>query len=475
VRNGMATRRSERLGSQQAVNPPAGDHKSATTPAPNPTREQETSNESTAIPVETSNDTVTEQSNDATPPPDPILSPARPIASYTVEELRAFTPAQRQAFKARVEDEKTQREWELEAEALLATARALAEPPEPNAIPVRGGRNEQTNSRNAPTESDALGDPIEIEEPIEAAPRARRRRRESSSSVEERDKKPPTVNVKEFKGDSVDEKMVYDIKMQNHFSRHAWYYNVGNTNHKRILAAEETLSDDVAKKWHTFKRDGHDPENMTWDEFDAFLVRCIKDPRILGIEAEGKVERAVQREWQSVTDFNVYLRSWEQHVPNPLDEAQRKARLRAKILESLRTLAISRHSDEPEDYDRFVVWLQTLEDGMPERQAALRKGRNRRNNDNSGGRGGNTPSTSLGSSQRRLGRAKDNKQQTRGSNREGDRNKSDKPSSGSDNSNHKKQQRDKDVTCGHCGNKGHTELKCWDKHPELRPKWATRK
>lgn len=315
---------------------------------------------------------------------------------------------------------------------------------------------------------------MELEESIEAAPRARRRRRESSSSVEGRDKKPPTVNVKEFKGDSVDEKMVYDIKMQNHFSRHAWYYNVGNTNHKRILAAEETLSDDVAKKWHTFKRDGHDPENMTWDEFDAFLVRCIKDPRILGIEAEGKVERAMQREWQSVTDFNVYLRSWEQHVPNPLDEAQRKARLRAKILESLRTLAISRYSDEPEDYDRFVVWLQTLEDGMPERQSALRKGRNRRNN-NSGSGGGNPPPAPPGSGQQRSGRGRDNRQQTRGSNRDSDRNKSDKSSSGLDNSNRKKQQRDKDVTCGHCDKKGHTELQCWDKHPELKPKWATRK
>lgn len=474
MRNEMATRRSNRLGSQQATDTPAGDHESSTNPTPNPPTEQEISNESATTTVEASNETIAEQSNDATPPPDPILDPMRPTASYTTEELHAFTPAQRQTFRARVEDEKAQREWEIEAENLLVVARALAEPPKRIAIPVRDGRNGQSDTRNVPIESNAPGDPMETEEPIEAAPRARRRRRESSSSVEERDKKPPTVNVKEFKGDSVDEKMVYDIKMQNHFSRHAWYYNVGNTNHKRILAAEETLSDDVAKKWHTFKRDGHDPENMTWDEFDEFLVRCIKDPRILGIEADRKVEKAEQLEWQTVTDFNVYLRGWEQHVPNPLDEAQRKARLRAKILEPIRTLAISRHSDEPEDYDRFVVWLQTLEDGMPERQAVFRKRRNRRNN-NSGSGGGSQPATTSGPGHQRSGRGRGNRPSNRGSNRESDRNKPDKSSFGSENSSRKKQQRGNDVTCGHCGKKGHTEIECWDKNPDLKPKWVNRK
>ena len=143
------------------------------------------------------------------------------------------------------------------------------------------------------------------------------------------------VNIKEFKGDSVDEKMVYDIKIQNHFSWHAWYYNVGDTNHKRILAAEETLSNDVAKKWHTYKQDDHNPENMTWDEFDKFLIQCIKDLRILGIKAKYKVKKVEQLEWQTVTNFNVYLREWEQYILNLLDEAQCKAHLHAKILEPI--------------------------------------------------------------------------------------------------------------------------------------------
>lgn len=70
------------------------------------------------------------------------------------------------------------------------------------------------------------------------------------------------INMKEFKGDSVDEKIVYNIKIQNHFSQHAWYYNIGNTNYKHILTTEETLSNDIAKKQHIFKQDDYDPENI---------------------------------------------------------------------------------------------------------------------------------------------------------------------------------------------------------------------
>lgn len=78
--------------------------------------------------------------------------------------------------------------------------------------------------------------------------------------------------MKEFKGNLIDKKMVYNIKIQNYFSQHAWYYNIGNINYKHILTAEETLSNNIAKKWYIFKQDGYNLKNIIQDKFDKFLV-----------------------------------------------------------------------------------------------------------------------------------------------------------------------------------------------------------
>jgi hypothetical protein len=462
----MATRRSERISSQQPANPSIEPNEPSNVLDTGVETRQNVTNDPE---IETTNRVTTPEptteSGETEDEGSPI--PTRPLASYTREEIRNFTPEQRLAYKARVEHERAQRELDLEVETLFHQAQALAAPRGTN-LPVRSTKEAPINGPTDPIDISDPVEPITVERTGQASSKPQKRRRASSS---EEDRKPPVVNVKEFRGESIEEKMTYDIKMKNHFARHRYYYDVGNTDLKRILAAEETLSDTISKKWYTFQQDGNDIKDMTWDDFDAFLTRTIKDPKLLTIEAECKLEDAAQRESQTVSDFNVYLRSWERHLTVRATEAQRKVRLRTKILPNIRKESISRNHDEPDDYDRYVVWLQTLEDGMSERQEALKRAKNRQNTNIRNNRRDYTPD-SRSSRRQYHGRNEHRNDRERNPNRYNGRDRADKTSSGPKDNNTKP---DRDITCNYCGKKGHYESQCYQKHPELKPTWPNRK
>lgn len=399
------------------------------------------------------------------------LDPARPLASYSHAEIRAMSPAQRLAYKARLEYEKAQREAEVEAEALFIQAQALSQP-RAHAIPSRAGRGANDVSHETHTEHGSPEGSMDLDEPTETAPIPQKRRRSSSSDGV----KPPAVDVKKFNGESIEEKLTFDIQLQNHFDRNSYYYRGSQSVTRRILAAISALGDGPAKKWYTLRKEGKNVDQMTWEDLDAFLIRCIKDPRILGIEAECKVETALQLEHQRVSDFNVYLRNWERHLPLTYTEAQRISRLRTKILESIRVLATSRYRDEPTDYDRYVTWLQVLEDGMPERQETLKRLRARpkppgfgKPGDGDRGPGPRHPNRERPSYNGKKYRPDRNPRPSH------DGNKLNRNPSGFKPETQGYKKPKSDLVCSYCHNPGHTADECRKKRYELGQKGPNRK
>ncbi|EDN03171.1 predicted protein [Histoplasma mississippiense (nom. inval.)] len=145
---------------------------------------------------------------------------------------------------------------------------------------------------------------------------------------------------------------------------------------RKINDAKLYLDAHVKQKWLNFvsayeRRGGATP--LTFDDMLSHLEMQINDPQNQRRLASQRFQDAKQQEWQSIRDFSKYLEDWEYYLP-PYSEEQRMDNLRSKALKVLRT-ELDRRNQEPQNYEELLRTLQTLEENMPERRRAIRKGR----------------------------------------------------------------------------------------------------
>jgi hypothetical protein len=65
------------------------------------------------------------------------------------------------------------------------------------------------------------------------------------------------------------------------------------------------------------------------------------------------------------------MAQWEVQLQEPYTENQRKEHLRTRVLTEIRREAL-KYKEEPESYEAFVAHLQTVENSLPTRMAAIR-------------------------------------------------------------------------------------------------------
>jgi hypothetical protein len=94
-------------------------------------------------------------------------------------------------------------------------------------------------------------------------------------------------------------------------------------------------------------------------------------------EAFQKYSDTKQTPEQSVRDFATYLAQWEAQLLEPYTERQRKEYLRTRVLPEVRR-EVLKYKEEPDSYEGFMAHLQTVEDSLPHRHAAIRAGQSRK-------------------------------------------------------------------------------------------------
>jgi hypothetical protein len=93
-------------------------------------------------------------------------------------------------------------------------------------------------------------------------------------------------------------------------------------------------------------------------------------------EANQKYSDARQQEYQSVREFDNYLRQWETRLPYQYSEEQRKDHLRSRLNRDIRAEAL-KYPYEPDTYEAFVGHMQKIEDSMFTRWHARKAGQKR--------------------------------------------------------------------------------------------------
>jgi hypothetical protein len=292
-----------------------------------------------------------------------------------------------------------------------------------------------------------------------AAPKRHERTPNQAKAV-----KPPRFELdKKYETKGLRAKKTFEAKLRYHFKQNAWYYEAEYSDQRKILTAVNAFGEDMLDRWAQFEDDGADVDNMTWQEFDDFLLRQIKAPELLRDDANRTYQNLFQRTNQRVTEFSRVLRNWEQQLDVTYNDAQRKNHLKGRILDSLRRKAQETGKAEPEGYEPYVTHLQAIEDNMPERRKELRQPHHGSND-----KSGKSPDPGTGSGSRNSSSSRGRRGASRGrSNQRFQPYSRDLQQRGTDNSTPHSQ--DSDVTCGHCHKKGHTEKTCFTLHPELRP------
>ncbi|KAG5290877.1 hypothetical protein I7I50_00761 [Histoplasma capsulatum G186AR] len=119
---------------------------------------------------------------------------------------------------------------------------------------------------------------------------------------------------------------------------------------------------------------------FTFDDMLLHLDMQINDPQNQRRLASQRFQDAYQKDWQPIRDFSKYLEDWEYYLP-PYNEQQRMDNLRSKALPVIRN-ELLRYTQELGDDDEPLRRWQLIDENMPERRRAIRKGKPARFIDN---------------------------------------------------------------------------------------------
>jgi len=175
-----------------------------------------------------------------------------------------------------------------------------------------------------------------------------------------------------YRGENMREFTTFMTRLEIHFRRYSYYFT---TEERKVAEGAAWLSDTLILKWAQHEKETGD--ETTWQEFYEFLLHLINDPVNLLREAYQRYSDAKQTPEQSVRDFTTYLAQWEAQLPEPYTERQRKEYLRTRVLPEVRR-EVLKYKEETDSYEGFVAHLQTVEDSLPHRRAAIRAGQNRK-------------------------------------------------------------------------------------------------
>jgi hypothetical protein len=381
-----------------------------------------------------------------------------PFRARTEEEILAMTEAELEAYAGQLATEEARRQ---RAEALLQRTRMItrqAQEPRNAAI--------ETQTSNQAQQSDSTG----REDPMATAV-AELIATSRSPSVAAPVKPPKFDPERRYVTKGIPQKRAFESELRYHFMENQWYYTGPEADKRKIITAVKAFGEDMRTRWDQEVNDGADIDQMTWHDFDNFLVRQINSPELLRKKANRIYATLTQRENQSVTQFNIALRNWESQLSIEYTEEQRKAHLMARVLESIEQKSNGWQEPMNSSYDAFVTWLQGVEDSMPERQRAIRGPRH--DPSSSSSNGGRAPNSENGPGTRGRPNQRGSRGTSRGRSthrfqpysRESYRKNSDNPNDITPPDATKGE-----LTCSHCGLKGHSKDRCYSLHPELRPK-----
>lgn len=384
--------------------------------------------------------------------------PPRPLNSYTEAEILAMNDEELERYEEQLAAEEARRQ---RAEALLQRTRALTRQAEAS---ENAAAEPQATNQTQQNETTGREDPM-------AAAVAELIATSRSPSVAAPVKPPKFDPERRYVTKGIPQKRAFESELKYHFMENPWYYTGPEADKRKIITAVKAFGEDMRARWDQEVNDGADIDEMTWNDFDNFLIRQINSPELLRKKANRVYATLTQRENQSVTQFNIALRNWESQLSIEYTEEQRKAHLMARVLESIEKKSNGWHEPTNPSYDAYVTWLQGVEDSMPERQRAIRGPRNESTNGSNNN--SRTPNSEAGS----RGRGRSYHQGGRGASRGRSTYRfqpysRDSHQQNANNSNGftPSNSCNNDVTCGHCHKPGHTEKDCWILHPELRPK-----
>ena len=249
-----------------------------------------------------------------------------------------------------------QREFhELRRQRKLATVQLKVQRERDLLAQLRGRLTESARPESSRPESDSLGSRGE-------------KRSRSDTTLATYDRPPPKAAMESrYKGKNMREFTTFTTRLENHFRRYAEYFT---SDKRKVAEGVSELSDPLLLKWAQHEKDEGEAA-ITWQGFYEFLLRLINDPINLRREASQNYTDARQKVEQSVRDFAAYMAQWEVQLQEPYTENQRKEHLRTRVLTEIRREAL-KYKEEPESYEAFVAHLQTVENSLPTRMAAIR-------------------------------------------------------------------------------------------------------
>ena len=195
-------------------------------------------------------------------------------------------------------------------------------------------------------------------------PRGQKRRRSDSVSHD----RPPsrTAMANKYRGKNIREFTTFITLMENHFRRYADYFT---SDERKVAEGVAELSEHLVWKWGQYEKE-IGVENIKWKDFYEFHLNLINDPKALLREASQRYTDARQLPTQSIRTFAAYLGQWERQLIEQYTENQRKEHLRTRILPEIRREAL-KYIEEPQSYEGLVAHLQSVENTMSSRKAAI--------------------------------------------------------------------------------------------------------
>ncbi|BDD56272.1 hypothetical protein MAP00_001745 [Monascus purpureus] len=188
---------------------------------------------------------------------------------------------------------------------------------------------------------------------------------EITRTVHVDDRTPPNpVNMAIFTGKTIGEYNDFINQLEAHFNKYEHYYSVEK---RKVALAVSYLHKSVLYHWVEYTHGW--AIQRSWKEFLEFCLHWINDHRNLQKDAAQKFFDARQLEHQSVRDFAAYLAIWERQMKTQLSEELRQEYLRTRVLPRIRSEAL-KYPQEPETYEAYVSYLQTIEDQLPGRKLA---------------------------------------------------------------------------------------------------------
>ena len=160
-------------------------------------------------------------------------------------------------------------------------------------------------------------------------------------------------------------------RMLVHFNRHKGFYQDET---RKVDAVAGLLDDDRTDQWLKYQ-EGIPQQDITWQTFTNWATSLVVDPKMIPKETSDKWYMLRQKSGQSVSDYSTQLVNLENHLARPRSTDEKIEKLRAGLFPEIKREANRFPEPEESTYNAWVNFFHWVEQQIPARQEALKKGK----------------------------------------------------------------------------------------------------